>query len=843
MQTQNNCYVNVETINADALAALALEPNTTGGVALWPTSGGASISFPQTVAGTTTSGGVPYFSSTTVLSSSAVLAANSLVIGGGAGAAPSTITTGANVLTALGLALNGSGAISATTSPTFVTPILGTPTSVTLTNGAGLPISTGVSGLGANIATALGTALNGSGAVSATTSPTFVTPILGTPTSVTLTNATGLPISTGVSGLGTSVATALAVAVNNASGFPLINSVLPTVGHCLQWGSSGVTDAGGACTTGGGGGTVASGNTGQIAYYASTGTTVSGATTGTGVLNALGVNVGSAGAPVINGGALGTPSSGTLTSATGLPISTGVSGLGANIATALGSALNGTGAISATTSATFVTPILGTPTSVTLTNGTGLPISTGVSGLGTGGATALAVNVGSAGAFVVNGGALGTPSSGTLTNATGLPISTGVSGLGSGVASVLTFAPNAIGAFLTTPSGVCTSGQFLTLLTASSVPTCGTPAGGGTVTSVATGFGLTGGPITATGTASYDPTQVGWSYRNRVVNSGMLIDQVNVGAAYTLAAASALTNYTLDQWYAYESVAGAGLTATQLSVKTGGVNYALRVQRTAASTNTNATTLLQPIESNNMIDLQGQAVTLSFRARVGANWSGTTPTVAIITGTTADQGAASLAAGSWTGQATCGSATPTLTTTFAFYVVTCTVASGALEIATKISWTWSGTAGAADSIDVTDVELVPGTYTAAQIIPERHLIRRDLSDCQRYFAKSYDLATAPGTASSDASALEIYVGPTADSTSYLEALATLPVPMRIDPTITLYNPHVANTTGQAYMSNAATSPAVATSSVSQRQIGIYLNNASVSARDTAEFHYTANARM
>lgn len=56
---------------------------------------------------------------------------------------------------------------------------------------------------------------------------------------------------------------------------------------------------------------------------------------------------------------------------------------------------------------------------------------------GTGVTTALSVNVGSSGAFVVNGGALGTPSSGTLTNATGLPISTGVAGLGSGVATFL----------------------------------------------------------------------------------------------------------------------------------------------------------------------------------------------------------------------------------------------------------------------------------------------------------------------------------------------------------------------------------------------------------------------
>ena len=80
---------------------------------------------------------------------------------------------------------------------------------------------------------------------------------------------------------------------------------------------------------------------------------------------------------------------------------------------------------------------LGTPASGTLTNCTGLPASTGISGLGTSVSTALGVNVGSSGAFVVNGGALGTPSSGTLTNATGLPISTGVSGLGTGVATFL----------------------------------------------------------------------------------------------------------------------------------------------------------------------------------------------------------------------------------------------------------------------------------------------------------------------------------------------------------------------------------------------------------------------
>lgn len=67
---------------------------------------------------------------------------------------------------------------------------------------------------------------------------------------------------------------------------------------------------------------------------------------------------------------------------------------------------------------TLTAPVLGTPTSGTLTNCTGFPTAQ-LSGLGTGVATALAVNVGSAGAFVTFNGALGTPSSGTVTNLTG----------------------------------------------------------------------------------------------------------------------------------------------------------------------------------------------------------------------------------------------------------------------------------------------------------------------------------------------------------------------------------------------------------------------------------------
>ena len=176
-------------------------------------------------------------------------------------------------------------------------------------------------------------------------------------------------------------------------------------------------------------------------------------------------------------------------------------------------------------------------------NTTVTPAVGSITGFGTGVATALAVNVGSAGAIVVNGGALGTPSSGTLTNATGLPISTGISGLGTGVATALAIAVGSAGAPITFNGalGTPSSGTVTNLTGTASININGT-VGATTATTGAFTTVSASGVITSTVTTGTAPFTVASTTQVANLNAataGTATNATNVA----LTAGSGATNY------------------------------------------------------------------------------------------------------------------------------------------------------------------------------------------------------------------------------------------------------------------------------------------------------------
>ena len=258
----------------------------------------------------------------------------------------------------------------------------------------------------------------------------------------------------------------------------------------------------------------------------------------------------------------------------------------------------------------------------------------------------------------------------------------------------------------------------------------------------------------------------GLSLRNKIINGDMGIWQRG-----TSFAAAASIVYTADRWAFYRQALGVGATASQTQAASiiGGSSYGIRAQRNSGNTSVDPLILSQCIETAIARRLQGQTVTLSYKQRTGGNISSATVAVYIYYGTGTDQGVNSARAGSWTGQATLASSFPTGASGFTTQTFTTAIPSTATELMVSFVYTPTGTAGAADFFDITDVQLELGPVATPF---EHRPIGMELALCQRYYTKL-------GGDNANDILIQAYAG----SAGISNALTlTLPVSMRASPT-------------------------------------------------------------
>ncbi len=249
----------------------------------------------------------------------------------------------------------------------------------------------------------------------------------------------------------------------------------------------------------------------------------------------------------------------TLTSA-GIATTAKINGIAVTGTPSTGYVLTATSSSAATWQAPSggTVTVSGTPTSGQLTKWTSATNITAVT-TGMNVETALGVNVGSAGAFVVNGGVLGTPSSGTGTNITGINLATGQVGA--------------------TP--IANGGTSLATLTANSIF-----IGNGTSTPIQLAPGTSGNVVTSNGTAWTSAAASAGTPSDVALTATLGSD--NTKSSITLAGLNA--GATIAQW---EAVYLGSSSTWLLADANGSSTYPARGLAVAAYSSTNAAIVLR----------------------------------------------------------------------------------------------------------------------------------------------------------------------------------------------------------------------------------------------------------
>lgn len=316
-------------------------------------------------------------------------------------------------------------------------------------------------------------------------------------------------------------------------------------------------------------------------------------------------------------------------------------------------------------------------------------------------------------------------------------------------------------------------------------------------------------------------------------NGGLEVWQRGAGGSASIAVSASATAYTADGW-ALATGANEASTVSQQAGLVSGSRFCARVQRNNAQTGTTAMTFEFPLDTDEIVFMQGKVVSLSLVLRSGANWSPTSGnlTIALYTGTGS---AAKRAAGAYTGEATPISVTQAISTTATRYgpgnasFTSAALGASITQASIVITWTPTGTAGAADYFEIDDVQLEISPVATAF---ERRPFEAELRACQTHYEKSYDYATAPATSTTNGSGAF-----TSYSTGSFEWITQrYMVRKRAVPTVTVYS-----TTGASgNVRNITGAADVAASVVSGGETGFGIS-ANLTTANNNRWHFVADA--
>ncbi|MBB6676515.1 hypothetical protein [Cohnella lubricantis] len=246
------------------------------------------------------------------------------------------------------------------------------------------------------------------------------------------------------------------------------------------------------------------------------------------------------------------------------------------------------------------------------------------------------------------------------------------------------------------------------------------------------------------------------------------------------------------------------------------------------------------IETANTIPFRGRQVSLRFRARKGADYSQSQSvlTAAVRSGTDVD-GTFSNSGGSINGEVTLGSTSVVLTTNWQDFEVSCNAVPANANLLSAKFETRSGAnefTGVAGANDYVEIELVGLNAGDVALPVQPRSYGEELALCQRYYEKSYNIDTSPGTITAGGVLKWESTG-----SSYSGFMVQYKVTKRINPTFVIYSPNT-GTPNNIFDQNTG-ADLTAAAEVAQSCTRILVVNIITNTGDFLSAHWTADAEL